>query len=191
MIYSRRHLPHLYEMDQPLFVTWRLFGSLPPSRGFPEASLTSGQAFVTLDRLLDHGQSGPLYLRRPDLADKVVEAIHYNAQVLGHYSLHAFVVMPNHVHMLVSPHVALSRLTKSLKGITAKHANVMLGRTGQPFWQEESYDHLVRDGREFDKIRWYIEENPVKAGLVKEAAEYRWSSKTTGGSSADRGSALR
>jgi len=62
-------------------------------------------------------------------------------------TLHAFVVMPNHVHLLVAPAVALSKLTKSLKGITAKRANAMLGLTGSPFWQEESYDHLVRQGR--------------------------------------------
>jgi len=52
----------------------------------------------------------------------------------------------------------------------------MLGLTGKPFWQDESYDHLVRHEREFEKIRRYIEENPVRAGLVSEASEYRWSS---------------
>ena len=187
VIYSRRHLPHLYEMDQPVFVTWRLFGSLPPFRAFPPASLTSGQAFAALDRLLDQGQSGPLYLRHPDLADMVVEAILYNAQALGHYSLHAFVAMPNHVHLLLSPHDPFPKLTKSLKGITAKKANEMLRRTGQPFWQEESDDHLVRGSSQFDRIRLYIEENPAKAGLGKDAAEYRWSSRATGGAPADQG----
>ena len=52
----------------------------------------------------------------------------------------------------------------------------MLGLTGRPFWQDESYDHMVRNEREFEKIRSYIEENPVRAGLVREASEYRWSS---------------
>jgi REP element-mobilizing transposase RayT len=83
----------------------------------------------------------------------IVEAIRYNATALGHYVLQAFVVMPNHVHLLVTPSVPLPRLTKSLKGITAKRANAMLALTGTPFWQEESYDHLVRNGREFEKIR--------------------------------------
>jgi putative transposase len=64
--------------------------------------------------------------------------------------------------------------------------------TGRPFWQEESYDHLVRDQSEFENIRNYIEENPVRAGLVTEASEYRWSSWSsaggaTGGSPADHG----
>jgi hypothetical protein len=76
-----------------------------------------------------------------------------------------------------------------LKGITAKRANAMMASTGSPFWQEESYDHLVRKEREFEKIRNYIEENPVRAGLVREASEYRWSSAgwATGGSPADQG----
>jgi hypothetical protein len=65
----------------------------------------------------------------------------------------------------------------------------MLAMTGSAFWQEESYDHLVRHEREFEKIRNYIEENPVRAGLVTESNEYRWSSAgwVTGGSPADQG----
>jgi len=106
----------------------------------------------------------------------VVEVIQYHADILGHYALHAFAVMPNHVHVLVTPAIPLPRLTKSLKGFTAKRANAMLALTGRSFWQEESYDHLVRNEREFESIRNYIEGNPVRAGLVREAAEYRWSS---------------
>ena len=101
----------------------------------------------------------------------IVEAIHYNAGILGHYLLHAFVVMPNHVHLLATPAVALPKLTKSLKGVTAKRANAMLALTGSPFWQEESYASLVRNEPEFEKIRNYIEENPVRAaGLVRKPA---------------------
>jgi len=65
----------------------------------------------------------------------------------------------------------------------------MLGLTGTSFWQEESYDHTIRDDREFAKVLSYIEQNPVRAGLVKEASEFRWSSagRATGGSPADLG----
>ena len=65
----------------------------------------------------------------------------------------------------------------------------MLSQAGKPFWQEESYDHLVRNGRELERIRNYIEENPVRAGLVRNACEYRWSSAgwATRGSPADEG----
>jgi putative transposase len=188
-MFTRRRLPHFYEIDQPVFLTWRLHDSLPPHRVFPGETLTSGQAFAIMDRLLDEARSGAFYLRQPRIAAMVVEAIQYNANILGHYGLHAFVVMPNHVHLLATPKVALPKLMRSLKGITAKRANAMLALTGHPFWQEESYDHLVRDQSEFENVRNYIEENPVRAGLVTEASEYRWSSAggATGGSPADHG----
>ena len=182
--FYRRRLPHLYDIGQPIFLTWRLKNSLPGNRIFQVGNLSSGKAFVALDRLLDAARSGPLYLRRPALAEIVVEAIHHNASVLHHYILHAFAVMPNHVHLLLSPSVPLPKLTKPLKGISAKRANEMLALTGCPFWQEESYDHLVRNNREFERIRFYIEHNPVRAGLVMEADQYRRSSawRATGGS---------
>jgi putative transposase len=189
MTFYRRRLPHFYAAGQPVFVTWRLHGSLPPDRAFPPAALTSGQAFAALDRLLDEAKSGPFYLRQPPIADMIVEAIQYNATTLQHYILHAFVVMPNHVHLLATPSVPLPKLTKSIKSITAKRGNAMLALTGNPFWQEESYDHLVRNQREFESIRKYIEGNPVRAGLAQDANEYRWSSAgwATRGSPADQG----
>ena len=186
---SRRRLPHISETTRAVFLTWRLSDSLPANRAFPPGSLTSGQAFAAMDRLLDNLRSGPTYLRQPALANMLVEAIQYNAETLRHYVLHAFVVMPNHVHLLITPAVPLPMLTKSLKGITAKRANAVLGLTGIPFWQDETYDHVVRNEREFERIRNYIEGNPVRAGLVKDTSAYRWSSAgwATGGSPADQG----
>ena len=72
--------------------------------------------------------------------------------------------------------LAPSRFLQTLKGYTAREANRLLGRTGQPFWQAETYDHTVRDDRESDRIKAYIENNPVKAGLVAKAEDYIWSS---------------
>jgi len=169
-------------------VTWRLYGSLPQNRVFRDSEVSSRWAFAALDRLLDGGRTGPLHLRQPSVADMVVEVLHHMADVQRRYTLHAFVVMPNHVHVLVSPHVPLPRLTKAVKGYTAKRANQMLGLTGSPFWQEERYDRLVRDAAEGDRIRSYIELNPVRAGLVREAGAYRWSSAgwPTGRSAADQ-----
>jgi REP element-mobilizing transposase RayT len=54
------------------------------------------------------------------------------------YLLHAWVVMPNHVHLLITPHVDASALLHRLKGASARQSNLLLGRTGQPFWQDES-----------------------------------------------------
>jgi putative transposase len=191
MAFYRRRLPHLYQADHPVFITWRLHDSLPSHRAFPADALTSGQAFAAMDRLLDEARTGAFYLRQSAIAEMIVEAIEYNASVLGHYVVHSFVVMPNHVHLLATPAVALPKLTKSLKGITAKRANAMLGLTGKAFWQDESYDHLVRHEPEFQRIRNYIEGNPVRAGLVREASDYRWSSAgwATGGRPRSRGTA--
>jgi hypothetical protein len=87
VIFYQRRLPHVYRTEQPAFLTWRLHGSLPPNRAFPTVTLRSGQAFAAMDRLLDETRTGPVYLRRPALADMVVEAIRYNATVLAHYRL--------------------------------------------------------------------------------------------------------
>jgi putative DNA methylase len=129
-----------------------------------------------MDRILDAARTGPLHLKHPNLAEMVVEAIRHGESELGHYDLHAFVVMPNHVHLLVTPKVPVANLLRSLKGITAKRANQLLGKAGKAFWQGESYDHWVRDDREFQLIRAHIENNPVKANLVAEPEAFPWSS---------------
>jgi putative transposase len=82
--------------------------------------------------------------------------------------------------VLLRPKEDVSRLLQWLKGSTAREANQLLGRTGQAFWQRESYDHVVRDARELERIAEYIEQNPVKAGLVAEASQYVWSSAWSG-----------
>jgi REP element-mobilizing transposase RayT len=189
MAFYRRRLPHFDSSGQTIFLTWRLHGSLPRNRPFRGGKLASGESFVALDRLLDEARTGPLYLRQPHVANQVVEALFYNATILHHYDLHAFVVMPNHVHLLLTAAVPLPVLTKSIKGITAKRANSLLGLTGKPFWQEESYDHVVRSAESFAKIQHYIECNPVRGGLVTEPSKYRWSSAgwATRGSPADEG----
>jgi REP element-mobilizing transposase RayT len=116
-----------------------------------------------------------MYLRQPEVAGIVAASIRKGVE-LGHYELGAYVVMANHVHLLIWPKVAPDRLLKSLKGATAREANRLLGRTGEPFWQKESYDHWVRNAAEFEKIRSYIENNPVKAGQAQSASEFPWSS---------------
>ena len=162
MQHYERRLPHWDTVYQPLFVTFRLHGSLPAHRVFPPVSLGhSGKAFVAMDRLLDRGTTGPLHLCRPDVAELVVTALHDGERKFHRYELHAYVVMPNHVHLLVTPNVVATRWLGPLKGYTAHRANDLLGRHGHPFWQDESYDHLVRSETQFDRIRFYIEEPPA------------------------------
>lgn len=129
-----------------------------------------------MDRLLGEATTGPTYLNQHAIAQMIVEAVHFNSRVLRHYELHSYVVMPNHVHLIVTPAVPVPKLTRSLKSITAKRANQLLGLTGQGFWQDETYDRVVRNTLEFERIRAYIEANPVAAGLVREREEFPWSS---------------
>ena len=84
--------------------------------------------------------------------------------------------MANHVHILFRPNQAANRAIQWIKGSTPREANRVLARTGQPFWQRECYDHWVSNEQQFQRIAAYIENNPVKAGLVPEASEYQWSS---------------
>src|SRR5579863_254360 len=106
-----------------------------------------------MDRLPGRGAGGPLYLRRPELAEMVVAALHDGEWRFHRYQLHAYIVTPNHVHLLVTPTVVATRRLAPLKGFTAYRANEMLGSHGQAFWQDESYDHLVRSEAQFDRIR--------------------------------------
>ncbi len=175
MSFSRRRLPHIHPPGKWLFVTWHLEGSLPHALFPPPGKHSDGQAFVWMDRHLDSARTGPTYLLRQEIAELVEGSIRRGV-AMGHYQLRAWVLMANHVHVLLLPMISASRLLQSLKGSTARGANLILGRTGRKFWQAESYDHWVRDDVELLRIARYIENNPVRAGLVDCAAEYRWSS---------------
>jgi putative transposase len=129
-----------------------------------------------MDRELDRAAAGPRWLLDERVAQCVADALQYGARKLGLYELIAWVLMVNHVHILIYPEAKLSRITKSIKNFSARQANAILGRTGQPFWQDESYDHWVRGPEELEKIVQYIEENPVAAGLVERVDGWRWSS---------------
>ena len=175
MRHYERRLPHWDMVGRPLFVTFRLHDSLPTSRIFPPERMRGGKAFVAMDRILDTARNGPLFLRQPEIADMVASTLRDGELRFQRYKLHSFVIMPNHVHLLVTPQVVSTRWLGPMKGFTSYRANQILGRRG-PFWQDESYDHLVRSDVEFERIRKYIELNPVKAGLVVTAEQFQWSS---------------
>jgi putative transposase len=135
-----------------------------------------GKRFLVLDRELDGAVYGPTWLKDVRLAKVVVDALHHGAKHLQLYRLSAYVVMSNHVHILIWPKALLPEITKAIKGFTAREANSILGRTGKKFWQDESFDHAVRSEDEFYRIVRYIERNPVKARLVVNPEEWPWSS---------------
>jgi REP element-mobilizing transposase RayT len=174
----RRNLPHWFPQSASVFLTWRLHGSLPAGFSPPGAlrRLSSGEQFKFADGELDRGATGPLWLKNPQIAANVVKTLQKGGGELHHYDLFAYVVMANHVHVLLAPPVEVRMLTRSLKGVTARVANLILHRTGQRFWQEESFDHWVRGPAQFARIKSYIERNPVTAGLVTTPEDWPWSS---------------
>jgi REP element-mobilizing transposase RayT len=167
MLDYRRRLPHWIPDHSILFLTWRLAGSRP-SPG-PEL-LTSGGtgvvSFAQQDESLARSTSGPFWLRDPRIAAMLEQALRHGEAVRRLYVLHAWVIMPNHVHVILEPHLALPEIMRWLKGRTARKANQILGRTGSPFWQDESFDHWVRTAEELRDLIRYVERNPVEAGLV-------------------------
>lgn len=175
--FYKRNLPHWQPAGSAIFLTWRLFGSLP--NGFVQHlnrwSDEPGKQFLNVDRMLDSASGGPLWLKDPEIAGLVTRAIH-RGEELGQYVLKSYVVMPNHVHVLLEPIVSLSRLTNGIKGVSARHANLKLGRTGNPFWRDESFDHWIRDPSQYARTRAYIENNPVKARLCARPEDWPWSS---------------
>ena len=110
----------------------------------------------------------------PNIAQRLVHAIQQGD--LRDYALHAWVVMPNHVHLLFTPLIEVPTLLRRLKGSTAREANRQILRVGKPFWQHESYDRFVRNAAEYRRIENYIVQNPVRAGLATCPERHRWSS---------------
>ena len=146
---------------------------------------------MNVDRLLDMATTGSDWLRRSDLAELVSKALHFYDGVK--YALLAYCIMPNHVHTLLafgppwipapdgeaSEQFFVTKCIGSVKKKTARGANEILNRSG-PFWQHESYDHVIRDDAEMRRILWYVILNPVSAGLVSDWKDWRWTYVKTG-----------
>lgn len=193
-IFYNRNLPHWHPPGRAIFLTWRLYGSLPQniinqlrllrrdlSLRLSKTDSTSKvseykKLFAKADAILDKAETGPLWLRNQSIADAVQDTLLHKCAHL--YVLWSYVVMANHLHVFLKPKtgVTVASITKQLKGSTARVANRLLNRTGQPFWQDESFDHWSRDSAEFSRIVRYIENNPVKAGLVDAPENWKWSS---------------
>ncbi|MCL4263898.1 MAG: transposase [Anaerolineae bacterium] len=197
-----RHLPHIQPPGACLFVTIRLAGSIPievleglkleaeeRERVIEQTAVATTQPhlryqeqkrqFGRWDDVLDRAESGPYWLSQPEIATIVVDSLHFlDGDV---YEMDAFSVMSNHAHLVFSPlekedgsYHALQTIMHSLKRHTAREGNKVLDRKGA-FWQHESYDHVVRDRREWERIVAYVLNNPVKAGLVERWEDWPWS----------------
>src|SRR5258706_10747660 len=171
-VHTRGYLPHVKREGTSYFVTFRLGDSLPQEvllefkreqsekiRGLGETN-QAGREEVDrelqrkIERYLDRGV-GECHLKRPDVADMVAQALlHFHEE---QYLLDDWVIMPNHVHLILwpMPNHTLSDILRSRKRHTARQANIILGRTGETFWQHESYDHWIRSDEEKARIRRY------------------------------------
>jgi REP element-mobilizing transposase RayT len=196
-LHSRGVLPHLKREGASYFVTFRLAGTLPKDvllrfKAEREAIVTHAEAAkrpltwreqeelfrwysARVDKYLDAGH-GDCWLARSDIAEVTANAINFHAN--ERFDLHAWAVMPNHVHAVLRPRpgVILSRILMSWKGFTARKANQFLKRTGGIFWQSESYDHLIRDDEDMHRCCAYTTANPVSAGLCERPEDWQWSS---------------
>jgi len=137
-----------------------------PNRELTVAELRRAklQLRKNIEKYLDAGR-GACHLARADCARVVRDALLFcDAK---HYCLGAWVVMPNHVHVLVKPLAGfeLDAVVRSWKRFTAREVNRLIGGSGR-LWQSEPFDHVVRSHERFLGFTRYILENPSKAGLV-------------------------
>ena len=175
--HARGHVPHFDAPGVLQFVTFRLDDALPAGRRAEWEALLriedDRERRKQLEGYLDRG-FGECWLRRPGIAGLVADALRFfDGQ---RYRLESWVVMPNHVHLVVEVwQTPLVQLLHSWKRHTAVAANRLLGRSGR-FWQREYWDTLVRDEEHSGRARRYVEDNPLKAKFVRDLAEWPWSS---------------
>jgi REP element-mobilizing transposase RayT len=175
--HQRGYLPHFDAPGVTQFVTFQLRDSFPPTRRVEFEAIRKeaddSARRRKLEAWLDRGH-GDCWLRRPDVAEFVEKVL---LEGDGQNSrLQAWVVMPNHVHLIVDVwDVPLVKLINGWKGKSSREANKLLGRSGA-FWQEDYYDTLVRDEAHLKRAIRYTERNPVKAFLARAAPDWAWSS---------------
>ena len=175
--HERGYLPHRDEPDLIQFVTFHLADSFPQALRSEWAHLLeiedNQQRRKQLENYLDRG-CGECFLRQPAIARLVENEIRL---VQGNdYELRAWVLMPNHVHLLFKVGaVPMSKLVGNWKKHTGREANKLLRRTG-PFWAADYWDTYMRDSGHELKVRRYIENNPAKAAKVFDPKDWAWGS---------------
>src|SRR5262245_2827503 len=180
--YSRGYVPHFDAGAVFQTVTFRLADSLPADalarwlvevEQLPEEK-RDPEVRRRIERYIDQGH-GECSLRLPAVAEVVEGALLHFHEV--RYHLVAWVVMPNHVHVLFrpNPECSLSQILHSWKSFTSNQSNRLLGRQGR-FWHPDFFDRYIRDEEHFQRAWQYIENNPVKAGLCARPQDWRYGS---------------
>lgn len=197
--YYWRNLPHRLPLGNKFFITTRLVDSVPIEviqqfelekqiaikqieenySNLDERKVEIGKQwkrnFAIFDKYLDNYQGGHHWLKQSEIAEIVKESLHFWDK--KRYDLIGFTIMSNHIHLLIDTwdienyDTSITTIMQSIKRQTARQSNIILKREGR-FWQNESYDHLVRNDKEFRNIINYIIQNSVKAGLVADWREY-------------------
>ncbi len=177
-----RRLPHFEGGEILQFITFRLFDSVPQEKikkwkleladsDEIEAQIELGKR---IERYADQGL-GNAFLKNKLIAEIVRETLFFWKD--KKYKLIAWVIMPNHVHLLLRPREGfeVSEIMHSIKSFTANKANKLLKRKGD-FWQHESFDRFIRNYEHYERVISYIENNPVKANLCEKPGDWIYSS---------------
>lgn len=178
--HSRGYLPHVDPGEMTQFITFRLADSMPQTvldawrEDLSNGEITDAGLRKRMETYLDQNY-GACWLSDERIAQLMQNSLlHLDGKK---YRLVAWVIMPNHVHILIQTLAGhtVAEVMQSIKSYTAHEANKLLGRKGH-FWLKEYFDRYIRDGKHFGATVRYIEENPVKARLCKKAEDWEFSS---------------
>ena len=176
--HSRGYIPHFDAGENTQFITFRLADSMPHNvlakwRGDLENEVITDADFRRrIETYLDQNY-GSSALRDRRIASVVQETLlKWDGE---RYKLFSWVIMPNHAHILLQNQEGhrISSIMHSIKSFTAHEANKILGRNGK-FWSTEYFDRYIRDHRHFAATIKYIEQNPVKARLCRDAEDWEF-----------------
>ncbi len=127
-----------------------------------------------MDQALHRWREGPRWLENPRVAQMLVDVILAGDHEQDWYELSAWIVMSNHVHLILLPKAPLEGIARRLKEASAEGANRLLGRGRMPFWAEDGDEQRTIDAEELDRILGHVEENPVALGMMATLGPWLW-----------------
>jgi REP element-mobilizing transposase RayT len=184
--HSRGYLPHLDQPGLVQSITFRLHDAVPiqvlklwkREHHLSEKTLPINQQPAQLRKLIDQYEDqghGACLLQHPEVAEIMQNALlHFDGE---RYRLLAWCVMPNHVHAIIETRQdqPVTDVIHSWKSFVSNKINRLTGTKGS-FWMPDYYDRFIRNDDHLSAAIGYVENNPVKAGLIREPAQWRFSS---------------
>ncbi len=190
--FTRRHLPHWRVLNKKYFVTFRLKNTIPEDvvkelkaeRIKLEISKATKEEideftrfeFIKIESILDNLNNDFCYLKKPEIASLIIDSFNFIEKEFR-WEFPCLTIMPNHVHCLAlkqpGASVSFESTLGSLKQHVSREANKILGLKGRR-WCDENYDHWCRTPESVDRAIKYIINNPVKAGLVNDWQDWKW-----------------